>query len=72
MQRLSLAVQRGNAASITCGERERQRYFESWKSYKKIGKGFSGSGSQLNPTHNSVGEFPLPEFGSSVNGQFAR
>ena len=27
MQRLSLAVQRGNDASIICGERERQRYF---------------------------------------------
>ena len=27
MQRLSMAVQRGNAASILCGERERQRYF---------------------------------------------
>ena len=29
MQRLSLAVQRGNAASILYGERERQRYFGS-------------------------------------------
>ena len=29
MQRLSLAVQRGNAASILCGERERQRFFGS-------------------------------------------
>ena len=29
MQRLSLAVQRGNAASILCGEREWQRYFGS-------------------------------------------
>ena len=29
MQRLSLAVQRGNAASILCGDRERQRYFGS-------------------------------------------
>ena len=29
MQRLSLAVQRGNAASILCGEKERQRFFGS-------------------------------------------
>ena len=29
MQRLSLADQRGNAASILCGEREMQRYFGS-------------------------------------------
>ena len=29
MQRLSLTVQRGIAASILCGETERQRYFES-------------------------------------------
>ena len=29
MQRLRLAVQRGNAASIPCGEREKQRYFGS-------------------------------------------
>ena len=29
IQRLSLAVQRGNTASILCGERETQRYFES-------------------------------------------
>ena len=42
------------------------------KSFKKIGRGFSGSGSrQLNPTHSSVSEFPLPGAGSSVNGQFA-
>ena len=29
MQRLSPAVQRGNAASILCGGRERRRYFGS-------------------------------------------
>ena len=29
MQRLSLAVQHGNAACILCGEREKQRYFGS-------------------------------------------
>ena len=60
MQRLSFAVQRGNAVSILYSGRERQRYFGSKKSFKKIGRGFSGSGSQLNPTHSSVSEFPLP------------
>ena len=29
LQRLSLVVQRGNPASILCGQRERQRYFVS-------------------------------------------
>ena len=29
VQRLSLAAQRRNAASILCGQRERQRYFGS-------------------------------------------
>ena len=29
LQRLSLAVQGGNAASIICGEKERQRFFGS-------------------------------------------
>ena len=29
IQKLSLAVQRGNVASIICGEREKQCYFES-------------------------------------------
>ena len=39
---------------------------------KKTGRGFSGSGSQLNPTHSSLSEFPLPGVDPSVNGQFAR
>ena len=35
MQRLSMAVQRGNTATFICGEREWQRYFESLKSFRK-------------------------------------
>ena len=44
MQRLSLAVRRGNAASIFCSEREWQRYFGS-EIVQKIGRGFGGSAS---------------------------
>ena len=44
MQRLSLVLQRGNAASILCGETEKQRFFKL-KIFQNIGRSFSGSGS---------------------------
>ena len=51
IQKLSSAVQRDYAASILCGERERQHCFEMMKIHQNIERSLRGSGSQRNPTH---------------------
>ena len=48
-QRLSLALQHGNDASIFCGERGRQIYFGNRKTFKIKGEVLVGQAASLTP-----------------------
>ena len=67
MQRLSLAVQRGNAARIICQESEINVILDI-ENFSNIGRGYSGSGLLAQPHTQFDKQISFSWSCSSVNG----